>query len=448
MVQPITYSRKVVQDHDGASSSPVAVDYSLQRRTIDRQVRAGSLVSSTRMTVPDGRALDPGSSASELAQLWTTLELQGRRPQLSHAPGPRVNIVDFFCGCGGLSLGVRRAVDAVGGRPIVLFVADVDRAALQVYARNLRPLRHARQNVETLVDYDSHTDDFSRMEHSLHLDHQLQSLAGRVDLFVAGPPCEGNSNFNNRTRRFDHRNHLYMDATVAGIALQAKVIVIENVPMVTRAHQNVVRRSLQLMRTAGYRSQDNEFVLTASEFGTPQDRRRHFLIAAKSDRSWRVSDFAPLKIPAPTTVQVLQGLRNVDRLTTFDRPSRLSPDNAKRVRFLIDHDTYDLPDDERPDCHRLKEHSYPSVYGRLRPHERAPTITTGFLSPGRGRFTHPLEARSLTPHEGARLQGFGDDFDWLQTRDMITRGEYANMIGAAVPPQLGFAVGMCALSLL
>lgn len=161
-----------------------------------------------------------------------------------------------------------------------------------------------------------------------------------------------------------------------------------------------------------------------------------------------MSDFSSLKLKGPTVGEVLGVLQGIERSTTFDQPSRISRANMKRIEFLFDHDEYDLPDAQRPDCHRLKDHSYPSVYGRLHPHLHAPTITTGFLSPGRGRFTHPTERRSLTPHEGARLQGFGEDFDWLDDCGAITRNGYASMIGAAVPPQMGFAVGMGALALL
>ena len=417
--------------------SRVAIDYSIDRGIIVRQAAAGSFSSTSWVPLPTDYVSRIAVDNAALAHVWNTLELKGQRPHLYRAPGrPRVNVVDLFCGCGGLSLGIKRAAEAVGVRPVFLFAADVAEAALKVYIKNLRPLRHARQNVETLVDYGMRVDgDGSDPDlDSLHLDDRMTSIPGDVDLLVAGPPCEGNSNFNNRTRRFDARNHLYIDAAVAGIALGARVIVIENVPMVTRSRQNVVSRSLRLLREAGYRSLDSEFVLMASDFGTPQDRRRHFLIAAKSAKTWTMADFGVLKVRAPTVSDVLETLRGVDRLTTFDQPSQLSEDNTKRVRFLIEHDEYDLPDGERPDCHRLKRHSYPSIYGRMRPDGPASTITTGFLSPGRGRFTHPQEARSLTPHEGARLQGFGEDFDWLRVTNTITRRDYANMIGAAVPP--------------
>lgn len=434
-----------------ADRSRVAVDYSADRRIITRQASAGVFSSTSWMPLPMESTPQVPVEHAGLAGLWNVFELEGQRPRLYRGfDRPRINVVDLFCGCGGLSLGIKRAAEALGIRPVFLFAADVAEAALKVYAKNLRPLRHARQNVETLVDYDMRidSDGLDPDLESLHLDDKMLSIAGEVDLLVAGPPCEGNSNFNNRTRRFDTRNHLYIDATIAGIALGAKVVVIENVPMVTRSRQEVVRRSLRMLREAGYRSTENEFVLTASDFGTPQDRRRHFLIAAKSAKVWSMEDFDVLKAGAPTALDALETLRDVDRSTTFDQPSQLSRDNEKRVRFLIEHDRYELPDEERPDCHRLKRHSYPSIYGRMRPDGPASTITTGFLSPGRGRFTHPLEARSLTPHEGARLQGFGEDFDWLQSADAVCRRDYANMIGAAVPPQLGFAVGVCALSLL
>ena len=430
----------------------VTIEYSGATRFIIRNASAGRFASTSRMPLsvsrmPSGRTADGG----KLASLWNMLQLDGQRPHLYRGPErPRINIVDLFCGCGGLSLGLKQAAEATGARPVFLLAVDVSEAALSVYVKNLRPLRSARQNVETLIDRVPSTGDSRARENieSLHLSHEMASIAGTVDILLAGPPCEGNSNFNNKTRRFDHRNDLYLDAAVAGLALDAKVIVIENVPMVTRSHQDVVSRSLRMLQETGYQIHNNEFTLTASDFGTPQDRRRHFLIAGKSDRSVTMSDFEELNVHAPTALDAMVALCDVERRTTFDRPSQLSPDNLKRVRFLVNHDKYDLPDDERPDCHRLKEHNYPSIYGRMRPDEPAPTITTGFLSPGRGRFTHPLEARSLTPHEGARLQGFGEDFDWLQEPDTITRRDYANMIGAAVPPQLGFAVGMCAISLL
>ena len=431
-----------------------AVKYTIDERFIGREAAAGQFASTSSLAIPTSSWLDHyGADLGDVAlgRLWNLLELEGQRPRFYRGSDrSTVNIVDLFCGCGGLSLGVKRAAEAVGARPIFLLAVDVAESALSVYMRNLRPLRNLRQNIRTLVDY-SHggMNEGPLIDvHRIDIKDEIMAVAGEVDILLAGPPCQGNSNLNNRTRRTDRRNELYLDAVVIGIAVDAKVIVIENVPAVTHSRQNVVSRSLRLLKGAGYRIEHNEFALTASDFGTPQERRRHFLIAGKSARAVSTTDLDTLKVLPPTVKEALSPLVSIDRHTTFDCPSELSPENRKRVEFLVDRQEYDLPDEERPDCHRLKPHSYPSVYGRMRPNQVAPTITTGFLSPGRGRFTHPFEARSLTPREGARLQGFGENFDWLCRARRIGRGDYAGMIGAAVPPQLGFVVGMCALSIL
>ena len=89
---------------------------------------------------------------------------------------------------------------------------------------------------------------------------------------------------------------------------------------------------------------------------------------------------------------------------------------------------------ERPDCHRFKDHDYRAVYGRLRADLPAPTITTGFGSPGQGRFTHPRFARTITPHEAARLQ-FIPDFFRFRTEK---RKRLQELIGNSVPPKMAY----------
>jgi DNA (cytosine-5)-methyltransferase 1 len=75
------------------------------------------------------------------------------------------------------------------------------------------------------------------------------------------------------------------------------------------------------------------------------------------------------------------------------------------------------------------------MYGRLRPELPANTITTGFGSPGQGRYIHPTQPRTLTAHEAARLQMFPDFFDFSAARSYKT---LAKMIGNAVPMKLTY----------
>ena len=68
----------------------------------------------------------------------------------------------------------------------------------------------------------------------------------------------------------------------------------------------------------------------------------------------------------------------------------------------------------------------------------SPTITGGFGSNGQGRFVHPLERRTLTPHEAARVQFFPDFFRF----NNVKRRELQQIIGNAVPSKAGFVVSL------
>lgn len=122
-----------------------------------------------------------------------------------------------------------------------------------------------------------------------------------------------------------------------------------------------------------------------------------------------------------------------DKEGVFYTPSQMSEENVKRVNYLFDNDLYDLPDTERPTCHRTKKHKYKAVYGRLHWDKPSPTITGGFGSMGQGRFVHPLRRRVITAHEAARIQGFPDFFDFSL---VSTRTALYEMIGNAVPPKI------------
>lgn len=122
----------------------------------------------------------------------------------------------------------------------------------------------------------------------------------------------------------------------------------------------------------------------------------------------------------------------------MDLPSSMSADNRARAEYLVRTGSYELPDSERPPCHRDGGHSYKSVYGRLHWERPAQTITTGFGSMGQGRYLHPSKIRTLTPHEAARIQTFPD---WFTFGDEPKRTQLATMIGNAVPPLLMVRLG-------
>jgi DNA (cytosine-5)-methyltransferase 1 len=61
----------------------------------------------------------------------------------------------------------------------------------------------------------------------------------------------------------------------------------------------------------------------------------------------------------------------------------------------------------------------------------APTITTGFFNPSKGRFLHPTKNRAVTVREAALLQGFKKSYKFNADHGKVA---LATMIGNALPP--------------
>lgn len=432
---------------EGQSAAPIETFF-LGEGGLVRETRAGSFFGASEMELPQGTERSFGDS--DLRKLWWSARLRGAVPRVeSSAQSPELSIVDLCSGCGGLATGVRWACEAVGVRPVFQLCVDVLPEAIKVYENNLRPLRVLSENIANLVTYRRSSGGGSEISfHQIDaVNRILLSLQGKIDVVIAGPPCEGNSNFNNKSRRTDIRNELYVTAVACAVALNARVVIIENVVTVRRARQRVVERAIEILASAGYKVDKGEGVLDASSYGTPQRRRRHFLIATKGRPFDFATGFNGLVCNPLSAMDALGDLEGRESSEDFDLPSRLSLENEQRVKYLIENDVWDLPDEERPVCHQNGNHTYGSIYGRIYADQPSQTITTGFLSPGRGRFTHPTRARGLTPHEGARLQGFPDDFRFSGRReDGMPRQQLAHLIGNAVPPQLGYVTGLAALS--
>lgn len=268
----------------------------------------------------------------------------------------------------------------------------------------------------------------------------LQKTVGQVDVLLGGPPCQGHSDLNNHTRRKDPKNDLYLVMARAAEVLAPKVVVVENVATVVHDEGEVVDVTRKALSTMGYRVAGR--VLDLRRLGVPQRRRRYLLLASKLgeiDPAVVLERLANDNQHADRTVRwAIEDLVDSPETSRFDTASRPSPESVKRMAHLFDNDLYDLPNSERPKCHRDFEHTYVSMYGRLRWDEPAQTITTGFGSMGQGRYVHPSRRRTITPHEAARLQTFPDWFDFGSDTE---RGVLARMIGNAVPPLLMVALG-------
>ena len=70
-----------------------------------------------------------------------------------------------------------------------------------------------------------------------------------------------------------------------------------------------------------------------------------------------------------------------------------------------------------------------------------PTITSQFYCYGTGRYGHPQQNRALTLREGALLQTFPSDYDFIDPSAKFNMKDIARHIGNAVPVKLGETIG-------
>ena len=428
-------------------SNPVSetIEYTPDRNTIIRTLSVNGQYGSAIAPTPNGAA------SLEAPAAWDLAFLQGGVQQYRSAATKTIKIADVFCGCGGLSYGVAESIRAAGLTPIHFLAVDIDPVAMEVHRRNLNLLHHSLENLWSSVTTNYSVNQYKNppiryLDTPKALTDDLKESVGIIDLLLGSPPCEGHSTSNNVTRRTDERNKYYVLMPSIAIALEVKAVVIENVPGISRDSRDILNHAVSLFKQHDYLI--DETVVDATELGLPQTRKRHILVASRTRQPDIKATLQAIRRPKTDLRSAIGDLENTEADGVFNTSGQLSRENIARIDYLFDRDEHDLDNSMRPRSHR-NGHTYPSIYGRLWWDKPSGTITTGFNTPGRGRYIHPGQRRTITPHEAARIQGFPDTFEFkMLDGSPLTRQALGNIIGNAVPPQVGYAAGVAALAAL
>jgi len=363
---------------------------------------------------------------TDLEELYDKAWLRQKTKPVQTGARGVIRAVDLFCGCGGLTLGAEEACRALGFTFQSVYASDIDENALNVYKRNFPTGVTSSKPVETILD--------SELGKPLSdAEIRFKESVGKVHLLLGGPPCQGHSDLNNHTRRNDPKNLLYLRMVRCAEVIKPDAIIIENVPGVAHDVHNVLNIAVSHLKSLGYNIDYD--TVQMERIGVPQKRKRLFLIASKGEKIL-IDRVVAAHMCEPRSLRwaIEDMLDMYDEESIYNSSAKHSITNRRRIDYLFDHDLHELPNSERPDCHRLKAHSYTAVYGRMYWDVPAPTITGGFGSTGQGRFVHPSERRTLTPHEAARVQFFPDYFNF----DGILRRELQQLIGNAVPSKASY----------
>jgi DNA (cytosine-5)-methyltransferase 1 len=339
-----------------------------------------------------------------------------------------IRVVDLFCGGGGLTLGCLLAAHDLGRSLEIPLAIDFDAAAIACYKANF-PFAEAHcADVASMF----HTDWRAKVTQQ---ELSLRKRVGEVDILVGGPPCQGHSDLNNFTRRRDPKNQLMQIMARAAIVLRPQAIIIENVVGSLKDSGGVVHSVESIFKELGYNVDIG--IIDFAAMGVPQRRRRMVMIATRED-DIRVAEIqSNYSIKGRSIGWAIKDLVDKPRDLLVDQISVPQLQTRKRIDYLFDNNLFELPNEQRPPCHREKSHSYDTVYGRLHWDKPAQTITSGFYCMCMGRYVHPEQRRTLTAHEAARLQFFPDFFDFSQAK---VRTKLAEIIGNAVPPKGAYAI--------
>lgn len=349
----------------------------------------------------------------------------------------KLKVIDLFSGCGGFSYGFESA-----GFHVVLGV-DNDKRALETFKAN-------HINTKTLLV-------------DLHLDQAIEDImqnvkGHKIDVIIAGPPCQGFS-LTGARQKDDDRNKLFYSVFKLAKKLNPQAVIIENVPGLATLYDGHAKEAI-LQEFKKLKLSSNFKVLFAPDFEVPQIRKRIFFVGLNS----MLGNFEfpkPVLIPDnyKTTSNAISDLPSrVNELGNekdkYDKPaySAYQKKMRKGSKILYNHvaskhsqhvinvisqvpeggNHKDLPKGVG-DSRRFNE-----AWTRYHSNKPSKTIDTGH----RNHFHYKFN-RVPTVRENARLQSFPDTFVFYGTRTQQNK-----QVGNAVPPLLGFHVAKQLLTFL
>ena len=333
----------------------------------------------------------------------------------------KYNVLDLFCGCGGLSLGFEEA-----GYNVLLGI-DIWEDALKTYAYNHKHSKTLCADMSIL-----HGED-------------VKDIIGdnSVDVIIGGPPCQGFSIAGKRIVN-DDRNKLYKGFVRMVEYFKPKAFVMENVPNILSIGDGAVRETIiNDFKSLGYTVETK--VLTASDYGVPQNRRRAVfvgltkgnfdfdipMVAEKVTTKEALSDLPEQSIEdgGKYSVESTSGYQKLMRINSIGVYNHgVTQHNEQTVRIISmvpDGGNYkDLPKEFQE---TRKVHI---AWTRL--NSKRPSIT---IDTGHRHHFHYKWNRVPTVRESARIQSFPDDFIFL-----CSKTSQYKQVGNAVPPLMAKAI--------
>ena len=367
----------------------------------------------------------------------------------------RLDFIDLFAGCGGLSLGLEQA----GFTPIL--VNEIVPQFSETYRRN-RSLSNDSFYVGDICQLNNELADGSRFE--------------GISLVCGGPPCQGFSMANRQRIIDDPRNMLYKEYLKFLCKVRPLFFIMENVRGMQSRWSEIEGDFNTYLNASEQEYQFTGKLLLAEDYGVPQHRERFIVIGNRIGIdpedifnkifSMRRAPFllkdALFGLP-PLGIKEVKGRNFIeDKNTGYTQCDFIYQKNEfykfingdREITQLFNHkNRYNNPRDIEiysrlpqggnslhPSIADIMPYSrrndiFKDKYYKLQEDRICKTITS-HMKYDCNMYIHPWYSRGLTPREAARIQTFPDDFIFYGAQNMW----YAQ-IGNAVPVKLAYVIG-------
>lgn len=346
----------------------------------------------------------------------------------------KLTAVDIFSGAGGMSMGAVMA----GISPIL--AVEFDKYAADTYQVNHPKTKVLQQDIKTVLP--------------------LEYTEKHPFILFGGPPCQGFSVANTKTRNLENPNNWMFQEYLRFVKdLEPEWFVFENVVGFKSFDKGKFAIEVEnALKELGYET--NSDVLNAADFGVPQDRKRFFIVGHRLDKDGIKFDFDSLKkvkrkITVGDAIRDLPSLINGDKLEYTNYRTNATNKYVKLIRGKSKHAKQNFVTENKSHIieryrvikqgenweaakrkgllttYNSTQHTHSGIYKRLKEDEPAVTIANYRKS----MLIHPHEDRGLSLREAARLQSFPDDFIFKGTLSFQQQ-----QVGNAVPPLLAKAI--------
>lgn len=340
--------------------------------------------------------------------------------------------IDIFSGAGGLSLGAEMAGIKV------YHAVEINDSAAKTFERNHKGAKVHKGDIKKINPLD------------------LKEKDEPIFVIMGGPPCQGFSMSNTRTRNMDNeKNFLFREFVRFVEVLKPTWFVLENVWGITQIAAGKTKELIEdEFIKLGYVV--NSQVLWASDYGVPQKRNRFFLVGNRDGKKFvfpekhsetvtvsdAIADLPPLQngqmaeelcyeIPYEEASEYAKLMRRRSEFATQNYVSKNNELVIERYKYIGQGQNWRAIPDYLMKNYADKEKTHSGIYKRLIADKPSVVISNYRKS----MLIHPFQDRGLSVREAARLQSFPDDFYFEGPISHIQQ-----QIGNAVPPLLSKAV--------